>query len=176
MPLGLLKLCGCYRRGRWICSSMKRETSGERTGRSLFVEWWQCSQRDAHFNDLFYGVAKGNGRGIKIHALAANQSIMTCLANDLSYKEVFSAQLDLLANPGYAGSIVRKWKLGQYLAALQKAKDMKLSSVAILGFSGGAALNWRIFRSMYRSMTCRSRRCPDGRWPFADAMALRQKS
>lgn len=92
-------------------------------------------------NDLFYGVAKEKGRGIKAHALAANQPIMTCLANDISYGEVFSMQLDLLANPGdMLIALSGSGNSTNILNALRKAKKIKISSVAILGYSGGAAL------------------------------------
>ncbi len=92
-------------------------------------------------NDLFYGVAKGAGKGIKVHALTANQAIMTCFANDLSYKEIFSQQLEVLANPGdmliaFSGS----GNSPNILDALEKAKTLKMTSCAILGYSGGAAL------------------------------------
>ena len=43
-------------------------------------------------NDLIYGVNK-TGRGIKIHSLCANDSILTCLANDTGYENIFSKQL-----------------------------------------------------------------------------------
>ena len=92
-------------------------------------------------NDLFYGVARGKGRGIKVHALAANQPIMTCLANDISYGEVFSAQLELLADPGdMLIALSGSGNSTNILNVLKKAKKMKVSSVAILGYSGGAAL------------------------------------
>ncbi len=92
-------------------------------------------------NDLFYGIAKGNGKGIRVHALTSNQPVMTCLANDVSYEEVFSAQLDLLANPGDMLIVLSgSGNSPNILSVLRKAKEMKVSSVAILGFSGGAAL------------------------------------
>ena len=92
-------------------------------------------------NDLFFGIAKEGGKGIRIQALTANQPVMTCLANDVSYDEVFSAQLDLLANPGDMLIVLSgSGNSPNILSVLRKAKEMKVSSVAILGFSGGAAL------------------------------------
>ncbi len=92
-------------------------------------------------NDLFYGAAKGKGRGIRAHALTANQPLVTCLANDLSYGEVFSLQLELLADPGDLLIVLSgSGNSPNVLNALKKAKEMKLSSVALLGYSGGAAL------------------------------------
>lgn len=92
-------------------------------------------------NDLFYGVAKGNGKGIRAHALTANQAIMTCFANDLSYKDVFSQQLDVLANPGdMLIALSGSGNSPNILEALNKAKSLNMISCAILGYSGGAAL------------------------------------
>ncbi|MFA5160396.1 MAG: SIS domain-containing protein [Candidatus Omnitrophota bacterium] len=92
-------------------------------------------------NDLFYGIAKNQGKGIKIHALTANQPVVTCLANDISYGEVFSIQLDLLANSGdMLIALSGSGNSTNILSALKKAKEMKIFSVAILGYSGGAAL------------------------------------
>jgi len=43
-------------------------------------------------NDLHYGCSK-TGLGLKVQALTANPVILTCLANDLSFDEIFSNQL-----------------------------------------------------------------------------------
>lgn len=93
-------------------------------------------------NDLFYGITKGAGKGIKVHALTANQSIITCLANDISYNEIFSQQLDVLANPGDLLIVLSgSGNSPNILAALEKAKTLNMTSCAILGYSGGAALD-----------------------------------
>ena len=45
-------------------------------------------------NDFLLGViGKFNKKGIKIEALTANSSVLTCLANDLSYAKIFSEQI-----------------------------------------------------------------------------------
>ncbi len=95
-----------------------------------------------HFaNDLFYGAAKGQGKGLRVHALTANQSITTCLANDVAYAEIFSGQLEVLANPGDMLIVLSgSGNSANIISALKTAKKMNLTSVAILGYSGGAAL------------------------------------
>src|SRR5208283_5485712 len=50
-------------------------------------------------NDLLFGIAK-DGNGIRAHAISANQSVITCLANDVSYDEIFSIQLGAYGQPG----------------------------------------------------------------------------
>ena len=46
-------------------------------------------------NDFIYGVACNNKEygGIRIEALSANPSVITCLANDVSYDSIYSEQL-----------------------------------------------------------------------------------
>lgn len=51
-------------------------------------------------NDLIFGIGKSSHAAFKVHALTANQSILTCLANDLSYADIFSYQLKALAQKG----------------------------------------------------------------------------
>ena len=41
-------------------------------------------------NDFNYGIAKQNGIGLRIEALPANSSVITCLANDEGYENIFS--------------------------------------------------------------------------------------
>ena len=48
-------------------------------------------------NDFLYGIAKRTGAGLKVQALSANQSVMTCLANDIDYASIYSEQLAVLA-------------------------------------------------------------------------------
>lgn len=40
-------------------------------------------------NDFLYGIAKQTGGGLRVLALSDNPSIITCLANDLSYDHIF---------------------------------------------------------------------------------------
>ncbi len=92
-------------------------------------------------NDLLYGVGKGIGKAIRVHALTANQSVLTCLANDLSYAEIFAYQLEALAErndilialsgSGNSPNIVR---------AIEKAKEMGMITFAVLGYDGGRCL------------------------------------
>ena len=43
-------------------------------------------------NDMTYGATK-NGKGISIESLSSNSAVLTCLANDLSYEDIFSEQI-----------------------------------------------------------------------------------
>jgi len=93
-------------------------------------------------NDFNYGVDKLNGIGLRVDALPANQSIITCLANDEGYENIFSQQIKVKAVEGdilivLSGSGNSK----NVIKALEMANNLKLKTFAILGFSGGKCKN-----------------------------------
>lgn len=93
-------------------------------------------------NDLLYGISKSDGKGLKVNALTSNTSVLTCLANDESYAEVFSKQLNVLGSKGdllicLSGS----GNSPNIIKAIETSKKLKMKSFAILGFSGGKCLD-----------------------------------
>lgn len=95
-----------------------------------------------HFStDLMYGISKTKGVGIKAHALTANMSMLTCFANDLSYEEVFSAQLGVLGREGDILIVLSgSGNSPNVISVINLAKRMGIKSYAILGYSGGRCL------------------------------------
>jgi D-sedoheptulose 7-phosphate isomerase len=93
-------------------------------------------------NDLFYGIARNAGRhGLKTHALPANQAIVSCLANDFSYADIYSEQLKVYARPGDLLIVLSgSGNSPNIVKALETAKELRVTSFAILGYSGGLAL------------------------------------
>jgi D-sedoheptulose 7-phosphate isomerase len=93
-------------------------------------------------NDLIYGASKGGHGGVRAHALPANPSVCTCLANDEGYEEVFAAQLRVL---GSAGDLVIVFSGSgnspNILKVLDNARGLGIKSWAIVGFDGGKALS-----------------------------------
>ena len=75
---------------------------------------------------------------MKVEALSANPAVMSCLANDIDFSEIFSEQLlvkaeagDLLlvlSGSGNSPNVVR---------ALEVANKIGMKTFAILGYSGG---------------------------------------
>jgi len=91
-------------------------------------------------NDFLYGITKSLGAGLRVTALPANSSLITCLANDLGYDSVFSAQLAVLAQQGdVLIALSGSGNSPNILKALDQAKSMKVRTYAILGYSGGKA-------------------------------------
>jgi len=82
-------------------------------------------------NDLIYGVNQ-HGRGaFRVHSLAANPSVLTCLGNDVGFENVFSNQLEVLAESGdlllvFSGS----GNSPNIIQALKAAKKLGVTSVA----------------------------------------------
>lgn len=92
-------------------------------------------------NDLLYGIDKPAGHGLRVTALPANPAVLTCLANDIAYEDIFAQQLTVLARPGdvliaFSGS----GNSPNILKALTRAGELGVTSFAILGFNGGRAL------------------------------------
>ena len=93
-------------------------------------------------NDLLYGIAKYTGKGLRVHALPANPSILTCLANDISYDDIFSAQLSVMGSPGdVLIALSGSGNSRNIIKAVEKAKEIGMKTFAILGYSGGKCLN-----------------------------------
>ena len=97
-------------------------------------------------NDLHYGIgACGHGAergGLRIEALSANTAIITCLANDISYDDIFSHQLSVKGDTGDILIVLSgSGNSSNVVNALNKANDMSIKSFAITAFSGGYARN-----------------------------------
>ena len=92
-------------------------------------------------NDFIYGIAK-DGLGLRSHSLSANPSVITCLANDISYPDIYAQQLRVLAQPGdllivFSGS----GNSPNIVEAVKTAKDMGMTTCGVLGYSGGKCLS-----------------------------------
>lgn len=94
-------------------------------------------------NDFLYGVANNiPGQGIRVEALPSNVALITCLANDIGYDEIFAEQLRVkgdgedmlvaLSGSGNSENIIR---------ALEVGNEMGMKTVAILGFTGGTCVS-----------------------------------
>lgn len=93
-------------------------------------------------NDFHYGIgACGPGPrlpGLRVEALPANAGVITCLANDIGYANIYAHQLrvkgrsdDLLivlSGSGNSANVVQ---------ALETAAELGMKSFAIIAYSGG---------------------------------------
>lgn len=91
-------------------------------------------------NDFLYGISKKYGSGLRVTALPANSSVITCLANDEGYEEIFSLQLAVQARAGdVLLALSGSGNSPNIVKALEEARRIGMRSYAILGYSGGRA-------------------------------------
>jgi len=113
-----------------------------KTGRQLFLCGNGGSAGNAiHLaNDFLYGISKTCGSGLRVTALPANASVLTCLGNDCGYDQIFSMQLAVQARKGdVLIALSGSGNSPNIVKALEQAKTMGVKSYAILGYSGGKA-------------------------------------
>ena len=93
-------------------------------------------------NDFHYGIgACGEGiklPGLRVEALPANTGILTCLANDTGYENVYAHQLEVKANHGDVLIVLSgSGNSANVVNALKTAQKLGLYSYAIVAFGGG---------------------------------------
>ena len=118
-------LFDCLRHGRqvFLCGN------GGSAGNALHI-----------VNDWAYGIAKKRGPALRAHALPANVSLLTALANDEGYPSIFAEQLATFANSRDLLVVLSgSGNSSNILEALRRARKMGLRSFAILGYDGGQA-------------------------------------
>jgi len=91
-------------------------------------------------NDFLYGISRTLGSGLRVHALPANTAVLTCLANDEGYDQIYSLQLAVQARAGDVLIVLSgSGNSPNILKVLDQAKTMQVRSYAILGYTGGKA-------------------------------------
>lgn len=93
-------------------------------------------------NDYSYGCAKNASKALRVQSLSANPAVITCLANDEDFSDIYALQLKSYAMPGdlllvLSGSGNSK----NIIKAIEQAKEQGMKTSAILGFDGGEALS-----------------------------------
>ncbi|MCF7861961.1 D-sedoheptulose 7-phosphate isomerase [Candidatus Woesearchaeota archaeon] len=77
-------------------------------------------------------------KGLSAIALTPDTSIITAVANDYSFEDVFSRQLEALGKEGdILFSISTSGNSGNCVKAITMASEMKIKSVSLLGRNGG---------------------------------------
>ncbi|MBM3251299.1 MAG: D-sedoheptulose 7-phosphate isomerase [Candidatus Omnitrophica bacterium] len=77
-------------------------------------------------------------RGLAAIALTTNTSTLTAIANDYSFDEIFSRQIEAIAKNGdVAIGISTSGKAKNVIKAIKKAKSIGLNTVGLSGCDGG---------------------------------------
>lgn len=88
--------------------------------------------------DHVKGVCTDTGLRPRVHSLSANVEMMTAIANDIDYAEVFSWQLSMLSRPGdLLITISSSGNSENIVRAVQWAKANGVSTISMTGFDGG---------------------------------------
>ncbi len=91
-----------------------------------------------HLAAELVGRFKKNRRALRSIALTTDTSVLTCVANDYSYDDIFARQVEALGRPGdVLIGISTSGNSVNVLRAFKAAKEMDLMTIALLGKGGG---------------------------------------
>ena len=89
-------------------------------------------------NDLGAGLRRRNIRNFDIHSLADNVPVVTALANDIGYENIFEMQMrGLITADDVVVAISCSGESLNIINAVNYAKEVGCSVVGITGFDGG---------------------------------------
>jgi phosphoheptose isomerase len=90
--------------------------------------------------DHVKGVGTGTDLAPRVMSLCANVEILTAIANDLAYEEIFARQLQSQARPGDVLVVISSsGRSANIVNALTWAREHDLRTIALTGFAGGDA-------------------------------------
>ena len=120
-----------------ICNSLK-------TGGTIFFCGNGGSASDSqHLTSELIGQFQKKRKSLKAISLNSDSSVITCVSNDFSYEEIFSRQLEGLANGKDILIIIStSGESNNIINALIKARELKMTSIGFLGKGGGRAKNY----------------------------------
>ena len=79
--------------------------------------------------------------GLRVDALPANAGVITCLANDTGYDNIYSHQLEVKGRPGDLLIVLSgSGNSANVVRALKTANQIGMRSFAIVAFGGGRCL------------------------------------
>ena len=118
-----------------IARAAETITSAMRRGSKVLVFGNGGSAADSqHFAAEFVGRFMINRRAMPAMALTTDTSILTSVANDLSYDQVFSRQIEAIGRSGdIAFGITTSGRSPNVLLALRHAKEAGLGTIALVG-------------------------------------------
>jgi len=95
-----------------------------------------------HLAAELVGRFKKDRKALRSIAITTDTSILSCVANDYSYEDIFSRQLEALARPkDVLVAISTSGNSENILRALMSAKNLGVKTIALLGKDGGKGKN-----------------------------------
>jgi len=93
-----------------------------------------------HLAAELVGRFKKDRRALRSIALTTDTSVLTCVANDYSFDDIFARQVEALGRPGdVLIGISTSGNSENVLRAFKAAKEMSMMTIALLGKGGGPA-------------------------------------
>lgn len=110
----------------------------EREATIFFIGNGGSAATASHFaNDLAIGT-KAKDKPFRALSLTDNQAILTAIANDFSYDDVFVRQLKILGKPGdVLVGISASGNSSNLIHAFEQARSMRIKTVSLTAFDGG---------------------------------------
>jgi len=91
-------------------------------------------------NDFSYGAKSNSNSGLNVESLSSNSSVITCLANDLGFENIYSHLVKIKTLPGDILIVLSgSGNSPNIINCLKEAKKLNIKTYAILGFDGGVA-------------------------------------
>ena len=91
-----------------------------------------------HLAEELVGRFKSNRPSLPAIALTADGTLLTCIANDFGFEEVFARQVEGLGQPGdVLVAFSSSGNSENLIKAIQAAKKKKMITIALLGKGGG---------------------------------------
>jgi phosphoheptose isomerase len=99
-----------------------------------------------HFScDHTKGVRHDTPLQSNIISLASNMALITAIANDYSYDDIFSKQIEAFPNNrGLAIAISASGNSNNIIKGLRKAGEKGLETMAFVGFNGGQVVDYKL--------------------------------
>ena len=96
-------------------------------------------------NDFIYGIGACGGEpvlpGIKVEALPSNPGVITCLANDMGFENIYSSQIKVKGKKGdILIALSGSGNSDNIVNAITQSNKLGIKTYAILAFKGGACL------------------------------------
>jgi|SRR5882724_3507611 len=90
-------------------------------------------------NDFLYGAGIRNSRGgLRVEALSANPAVLTCLANDLGYDQIYAEQIKIKARPNDVLIVLSgSGNSPNVVKALEVGNAVGMKTFALLAYTGG---------------------------------------
>jgi len=132
----LLEKLDCNEIATFVSSIM---SARERGARVFFIGNGGSAATASHFaNDLSIG-SRCWELPYRVSALTDNQAIITAIANDYGYEEIFVLQLKTMATPGdVLVAISASGNSSNLIKAVNFANKQDITTISLTGFDGGA--------------------------------------